>query len=228
MDRTPDVPGDVRESELRIALSPDGAGEISGVDRYPGAMGAALKTQLEPLDESQRRQAIESVLTRSFHGIVVGEISYQGEDDPDAPLVVRWRGRSPQIARPVEGGLVIDSGLLAAELAGRYVRLASRATPLLLRNDERATTSLEVLPPPGARVIADPPFRVQTPFGSYERSDRVTPAGALLRSERLDIGRGRVEPIRYREFVGFAAEVDAAQEQPIRLTVDRRNGAATD
>jgi hypothetical protein len=218
VDRTPGPAGsDVKQDELRIALSQDGGGELSGTERYPGWLGAMLKAQLEPLDATQRRQAVESMLTRSFQGIAVAEASFEGEDDPDAPLVIRWRGRSPQLARPSNGGLVLESALLPADLAGRYVRLATRATPVLLQTLERSAARIEIVPPAGLRVEAEAPSRLATPFGEYERTDR-TEGGRLVRSERLEVGRARIPPDRYADFSAFAAAVDALQEQPIRLT----------
>jgi hypothetical protein len=217
IDRTPRDGGDMKQAELRIVLSPDGGGELSGAERYPGSLGAMLKAQLEPLDANQRRQAVESMLTRSFHGIAVAEVSFEGEGDPDVPLVIRWRGRSPQVARPADGGLVVESALLPANLAGRYVRLASRTTPLLLQTPERSAGRIEIVPPAGLRVQAEPPARLATPFGEYERTDR-TAGGVLVRSERLEMGRARIQPDAYAGFSAFAAAVDAVQEQPIRLT----------
>ncbi len=219
VDRTPRPGGgDVKQTELRVAVAADGAGELSGTERYPGWVGAVLKAQLESLDATQRRQAVESMLTRSFQGITVAEVSFEGEDDPDAPLLVRWRGRAPQLARPSDGGLVFESALAAADLAGRYVRLAARTTPLLLQTSERTVTQIEIVPPAGMQVVAAPPSRLATPFGVYERTDRAAEGGALVRSERLELSRARVQPQAYPEFSAFAATVDATQEQPIRLT----------
>lgn len=219
VDRTPAAAGgDVKETELRVALSPDGGAELSGAERYPGWTGAMLKAQLESLDATQRRQAIESMLSRGFQGIAVAEVSFEGEDDPDAPLVVRWRGRSPQLARPADGGLVFESALAPAGLAGRYVRLATRTTPLLLQAAERSAARIEIVPPAGMQVVAEPPARLASRFGLYERSDEPGAGGSLLRSERLELGRARIPPQTYAEFSAFAAGVDALQEQPIRLT----------
>jgi hypothetical protein len=218
VDRTPASTGtDLKQTELRMALAADGSGELTGVERYPGPLGARVKAQLEGMDASQRRQAIEGMLSRSFQGIAVDQVAFEGEDDPDAPLVIRWHGRSPQLARRADGGLVVESTPLPANVAGRYVRLAARTTPLLLQSPERSASRIEILPPAGLRVVPESPTRVATAFGAYERSDRSTDAGGVIRTERLDLERARISPERYGEFAAFAAGVDAQEEQPIRL-----------
>ena len=202
---------------LRITLAPDGGGDLAGTERYAGSLGATLKAQLEPLDPTQRRQAVESLLARTFHGIAVAEVSFEGEDDADAPLAIRWRGRSPEVARPVDGGLALEAGALPAHLAGRYLRIAVRTTPLLLQTTEQSSARIEIAAPAGMQVVAEPPSRVVTPFGAYERTDRAIAGGGMVRSERLEVPRARIDPGKYRDFSAFAAAVDALQEQPIRI-----------
>ena len=219
VDRTParsPVP-EGKESALRIVLAPDGTAELSGSDRYTGALAAAIKGQLEPLDASQRRQAVEGMLSRMFQGMSLTEVAFEGEDSPDAALAIRWRGQSQRLARPVEGGLVIEPGPVPAQLAPRYLHLAARATPLLLHGADRSRTRVEIVAPPGLRVVAEPPARLETPFGSYQRTDRAEGSG-LVREEELIIERGRIAPERYRDFSAFVAEVDGQREAPVRIT----------
>ena len=219
VDRTPGPSGQDRvESELRIELAQDGSGTLAGVDRFTGTLGAALKAQLEPLDLPRRRQAVESLLTRTFQGVAVSEVLFEGEGDPDAPLAIRWRGRSAQLARPVDGGLVLEAGTQRARLSAKYVRIAARTTPLLIGSPERSSAMMELFPPKGAHVVVGPPARVTTPYGSYERTENETKGGGLVRAERLEVARGRIPPEAYHEFAAFAAAVDAVQDQPIPIT----------
>jgi cellulose synthase operon protein C len=220
LDRTPERSAEVdgREIAIRVALAADGTGELAGTDRYRGVLGAMLKAQLEPLDQNQRRQALEGMLSKSFQGIVLAELAFEGEDDPAVPLTIRWKGRA-RIARPDGAGLLIEASPLPARLGARYVRLASRTTALLLASPERTTLRLELVPPPGQRVAAEPPARLESAFGSYLRTDAPAAGdGSLVREERLEMARGRIPPERYRDFAAFAASVDGLQEGPIRLT----------
>jgi hypothetical protein len=217
--RTPDraLVEEGRELSARLVLAADGSAEATGTDRYLGAAGAELKSGLERLDVSQRRQAVEGLLGRVLGGISVSEVEFAGEDDPAAPLEIRWRARVPDLARATDGGAVLDSALFPARLGARYVQVAARRTPLLVPAPERLTQRIEIVAPAGLRPVADEPRKVEGPFGAYERTDRVT-GEVLVREERLELSRGRIAPERYAEFAGFAATVDQVQERPVVLT----------
>jgi hypothetical protein len=205
-----------REVVARIVLQADGGAAVEGEDRYLGAAGAAAKSAIERLDADDRRQVVESMLARSFRGLALSEAAFLGEDDPDAPLVIRWRGKVPRLARAANGGLVLDAAILPAKLGPRFVQVAARTTPLLLAIPERSVQRVEVVAPEGFAPVALPSAPVETPFGAFARTDRVE-GRTLVREERLDLDRGRVAPERYADFAAFAAAVDAAQEQPIAI-----------
>ena len=68
-----------RDVSVRIALRPDGGGDVEGTDRYSGAMAAAAKAALEKLDAAERRQTVEAILSRTFGGFAVQEMTIEGE-----------------------------------------------------------------------------------------------------------------------------------------------------
>jgi tetratricopeptide (TPR) repeat protein len=205
-----------REVVARIALDADGGATIEGEDRYHGAAGAAAKAAIERLDASDRRQVVEGMLARSFRGVSLSEAAMLGEDDPEAPLVIRWRGKVPQLARAANGGLVLDAPLLPARLGARFVQVAARGTPLLLQIPERSLQRVEIVAPEGLAPVASQARSVESPFGTFARTDRVA-GRTLVREERLELSRGRVAPDRYAEFAAFAGAVDAAQEQALAI-----------
>ena len=220
LDRTPGrkAVADGREVALKVTLGTDGTGDVLGTDRYHGVLGGVLKSQLEPLDADQRRQALESMLSKSFQNISISDFSFEGEDAPSAPLTIRWKGRT-RLALPAGGGLVIDTDPLPARLGARYVRLAARTTPLLFASPEHTSLRLEIVPPAGLRVAAEPPVRVENGYGSFVREDSPgSESGSLVRDETLELFRGRIPPDHYLDFASFAASVDSAQERPIRIT----------
>jgi cellulose synthase operon protein C len=211
-------PGDAdRAIEVEIRLAQDGSAEVSGVDRYPGAAGAELKEGFERLDASDRRQAVEGRLGRVFRGVAITDVAIDGEDDPAAPFVIRWRARVPDLARAANGGLTIEASLFPARLASRFVQLASRRTPLVLPMTDRLRTRLVIRPPPGLRPAAGTARELSSPFGRFERTERLED-GALVREEALELRRARIPPDRYPGFAAFAAGVDEIQDAPVILT----------
>ena len=220
VDRTPErsAVAEGREISLRVVLAADGGAEVTGTDRYLGFAGAVLKAQLEPLDATARRQAVEGLLSSQFRGIEVAAVSFVGEDDPEAPLELRWRAHAAQLARAVEGGLVLESALFPARLGARYVQVAARTTSLLVQSAERTEGRVEIVAPAGLRVEVGESRSVVTPYGTYARSERALDGTGLLREERLEVRRGRIAPERYLEFTTFASAVDGLQEEAVRLT----------
>ncbi|HET7826414.1 MAG TPA: tetratricopeptide repeat protein [Anaeromyxobacter sp.] len=208
---------DRREVSVRIALQADGSAEVEGEDRYHGASGAAAKSSVERLDASGRRQVIEAMLARSFRGVALSEATMLGEADPEAPLVVRWRGRVERLARPAgtgpDAGLVLDAPVLPSRLGARFVQVAARTAPLLLATPERVVQRIEIRAPEGFSTAAAAPRSIESPFGAFSRTEKVE-GNALVREDRLELSRGRIAPDRYGEFAGFAAAVDAAEELP--------------
>jgi hypothetical protein len=97
------------------------------------------------------------------------------------------------------------------------VQRAERTTPLLLDAPEHATTRLTVTPPPGLAPRAGAPERLETPFGLFTRSERVE-GGALVREERLEVARGRIQPAQYPAFAAFAGGVDQIQARPVAFS----------
>ena len=208
-----------REVTVRIALATDGDAEVLGTDTYRGAMGGAAKAAVEPLDASQRRQAVEALVARSLRGVSVIEVAFEGEDDPEVPLVIRWRGRGKDLARTAGERLVLDGAIFPARLSARYVQVAVRQTPLLVPGDERTAQRIEVVAPEGFRPRAAVPLSLDTRLGVFERTERGE-GRTLVREERTELRRGRIDPASVRDLASFAATVDEVQGRPLVLERD--------
>jgi len=213
--RTPPVdPSERRTTRLDIALDAEGGAELKGAEEYRGYEAAALRSSLERLDRAARRQALEQALARSFRSPSLSEVEVTGESDDEGPLVIRWSARVERWARLEEGRAVVDLPVFPALLRARFLQRASRETALLVANDERMALELEVTLPPGWTAVPAGGADLGTPYGHYRRRERAE-GGRLLRQDRFDLVRARVEPADYRSFAEFASAVDAAQEVPM-------------
>jgi hypothetical protein len=215
--RTPDEPAlpDGRELELAVVLAADGSATVTGSDRYRGALGAVIKSAFERMNGPSRRQAVEQFLARTFRGLSIGELAVEGEEEAEAPFTIRWTGTVPALARASDGGLELDALLPQLRLGARFVQLATRRTPLLVAERERAVLRLTVTPPAG---LAPPPAlvprRLQTPLGSFTRSESGD-GGVYRREDRLELERWRVAPEAYQAFAAFCGEVDQIEARPV-------------
>jgi hypothetical protein len=214
-ERTPALPAPDRSDVLlRIQVASGGDATIEGVETYEGFEGAGAKMAIEQLDETGRRRAIEHALSRSFRSLKLEEVGFEGERKVGAPLVIRYRARVAELARPSGGRLVVDDVPYPSRLGSRFAPLAARESPLLIGVDDRSSLRIELTPPPGETPVAGAPVRVEAPQGSYTREERVE-GGRLVRQDRLELRRARVAVEEYPAFARFAAAVDEAQAMPM-------------
>ncbi|HET9599130.1 MAG TPA: hypothetical protein VFP65_26390, partial [Anaeromyxobacteraceae bacterium] len=227
--RTPPGAPEARAVRITAALDAAGGATVEGREEYVGFEASSLRASLERLDPSARRQAAEGGLARSFPGPALLDLAVDGEKDPDAAVVLRWKVRVERWARLAGDRLVVDAPLFPARMGARFVQRAARETPLLVAGDERTTLEVEVVPPAGFRAVPGPALDVPSPWGRYTRADRTT-SGTLLRSDGWALRRARVPPGEFAGFARFASEVDGAQGEPMvfeRVTPgDARPGAA--
>jgi hypothetical protein len=210
-------PAPAREVTVAIALRPDGSAAVEGSERWSGYEGAALRASLEQADAQQRRQAMEQLLSRSFRGGVLEELTFDGEERPREPLRLRWRLSVPAWARREADRLLVDEPVMPPRLAARFAQRAARETPLLVSAPERQIVRIVVTPPPGWRPMAGEGSDLETRYGRYRRSERVE-GGRLVREEGLSLERGRVPPSEWVAFGAFVTAVDDAQSAPMVFT----------
>ncbi|HVP69512.1 MAG TPA: tetratricopeptide repeat protein [Anaeromyxobacteraceae bacterium] len=211
-----DATEDRYEVDLRIAVAAGGDAVLEGSERFTGYDAAGAKAALEELDERGRKQAVEHGLGRSFRGLSLETVSFEGERRTGEPLVIRYRARVPGFAQVAGGRLVVEAVPFASRLGSRYAQIGRRETPLLLPTSERATIRLAIVPPDGATPVPAPARTVEGPHGRYLREERVE-GGALVRVDRTEIARARIPVSEYAAFARFAAEVDEAQAVPVDL-----------
>jgi hypothetical protein len=212
--RTPAGEPEPRRVKLTAALDAEGGATVEGREEYVGFEASSLRASLERLDPSARRQAAEGGLARSFPGPALLDLAVEGEADPDAPVVLRWKVRVDRWARRAGERLVVDAPLFPARMGARFVQRAARETPLLVAADEHTTLEVEVTPPPGFRAVAGQALDVPSAWGRYTRADRTTSV-RLVRSDGWELRRARVPPGEFAAFGAFAAEVDGAQGEPM-------------
>ncbi|HTP52302.1 MAG TPA: tetratricopeptide repeat protein [Anaeromyxobacteraceae bacterium] len=213
--RTPADAGEDRyEVELKISLHPDGSALLEGSERFTGFDAAGAKAALEQVDARGRRQVVEHGLARTFRGLALETLEFEGERRTGEPLVIRYRARVPGLARASEGRLLVDAVPFPARLGARFAQLGTREAPLLIAADERAAVRVVVVPPQGLVPEPQKAREVAGAQGRYRREERVVD-GALVRQDRIELSRARVAVADYAAFARFATEVDEAQAVPM-------------
>jgi hypothetical protein len=204
-----------RASTLRVRLEESGDATVEGTDRYRGESAGFMRSGLERFDAAQRRRIFQQSVTSAFRGGALESLEIRGTEDREGELSIEYRARVPGLARRDGAALVLESPLLPLRLGESYARLGERKLPLLLRGGDPVEQRIELFPPAGTALQAAPPLEVAARWGRYVRTERLE-AGALVREERIEVGRARIVPADYGDFVAFLRAIDGAQAPPVR------------
>src|SRR5438105_5396225 len=164
--RTPaTVAQDGRDIALRFTLDANGAAAGTGRDEHMGFEAAGLKDALERFDDTQRKQAVETMLSRGLRGVELVSLAVEGESEVGGPATAVY-GMRVQLARKDGPQLFVPASLLPQRLARRFMQRAERALPLLVESTEKQTTRAEIVLPQGFHLRSPPaPVSLRTPFG---------------------------------------------------------------
>jgi hypothetical protein len=205
--------------ELRIEA--DGSVRGEGRETFQGYDAAAVSSSLEQIDDSQRRQTVESALSAAFRGATLESLDFELSSVPGAPALVHYRFNAPDFARAEAGGRwSAPVRAFPVRMGERFLHLAARSLPLLIASGERPTLALVLHLPATAQSseVAPAAISLETPFGSYVRTEERAPTLVRM-NERLVLPAQRVQPGQYAEFGSFASRVDVAQSERISFTL---------
>ena len=216
--RTPaGVAADGREVALQLSLDAGGAATGTGRDRHKGFEAAGLKDALERFDETQRRQAVESMLARGLRGVELDSLAAEGETEVGGATTLVY-GLRVQLARRDGNMLFVPASLMPQRLSRRWVQKADRTLPLLVDSAEKQTTRAEVALPAGFHLrSAPPPATLRTPFGDFTWSAREE-RGKLVIEESFALPQQRVTPAQYADFAEFARRLDDVEGRELVVT----------
>jgi len=216
--RTPSGPADDgRDVALQISLDTNGAATGSGRDTHLGFEAAGLKDALERYDDTQRKQAVESMLGRGLRGVELTSLSAEGEAEVGGTATLLY-GLRAQLARRDGAQLFMPASLSPQRVSRRWVQKAERALPLLVDSAEKQTTRAEIALPKGFHLRAPPPpVALRTAYGEFSWSAREQ-GGKLVIEESFALPQQRIPPARYRDFADFARRVDEVEGQELVLT----------
>ena len=215
--RTPaTVAQDGRDIALRFTLDANGAAAGTGRDEHMGFEAAGLKDALERFDDTQRKQAVETMLSRGLRGVELVSLAVEGESEVGGPATAVY-GMRVQLARKDGPQLFVPASLLPQRLARRFMQRAERALPLLVESTEKQTTRAEIVLPQGFHLRSPPaPVSLRTPFGELTFRAREE-HGRIVVEEAFVMPRQRVAPAQYAQFADFARRVDDAEGQELLL-----------
>lgn len=203
---------------LRLSLAADGTLRGEGRESMHTAQAARYRALLGSMSPAQRRQVMQTGLGNYFSGAILEEHGIEALDDPERPLVLRYRLRVPEFAPRRNGALVIPGGFYPYRLGPSLITTPERTLPLLIEDETRSNSRVVVELPPGARVQPPAPLDLEAPLSTF--SYRVRMEQDLLVIEKsLRVRAGRVSPEDYPAFRDFCAQVDRIDAAEIRVEI---------
>lgn len=218
--RTPGTrEADGKVVKLTVALAADGTLTGKGEETYLGLDAAFLRANLEKMSEDQKKQAIEAAIARTFENGTLTDLSIEEQAASGTPVTLRFSFVAPGFARADGGRLTISRGIYPQVFARRFLQQFERRTPLVVASPEKVVIDVELSLSAGATLEGAPQTtRLDTPYGRFERSERVEP-GRLWITEKAALSMTRVQPEQYRAFGDFLTAADRAEQRELAFRV---------
>ena len=215
--------GDSRRVAITLQLEESGGGRADVVETCRGAPAVAWRRILRQIPAAEIDQRFEQLyLGRIVSGAELVHLAIEGQEDPDAPLVLRYRWRARAVARRAGGRLLLPA-LYATVLSPDLARVPSRSLPMVVDDVVDMQLEAHVQPPSGFAIGDVPPdVRLEGGFGRFHAKLVVERDRGLRLTRSLSMSPRRVPPERYPAFAGFCRSVDQAQLAEIPLLRSQR------
>jgi hypothetical protein len=205
-----------RAITVRLALDRDGNGRADVTERLHGTWAVTWREMLRQIDAANLEREFESYVGHQVTAASLTSLHIDGQDDPNADLVLHYTFTAPGIATPRENGLVFE-GVYPAELAGSFAQLPRRTTTLYQGEPLETSLDLTVTLPQGAH-ITEMPHGAQGDNPALHWSVRYeNTADGFHFVRTISAPPSRVTPAQYAAFAQTARGIDTAESQ--RLVV---------
>lgn len=213
--------GDFTTVDLR---DPSGA-RVRLVQRPKGRWDPAVRS-LFGGDDAARDEAVESVLSRRFGGLVMAPLAQHGDyEDLATPVSVTMEARPESLGRPAGSALEFPASFAPHNLLASLATETERTTDLLMGMPWSSRREIVYLFPVASKVETLPqPSEQSTVHGSYRREVQTEVTGEALRvviSEWFAMKTHRVPAKDYVEFRSFIKTVDRLQKETLTVEVIR-------
>jgi cellulose synthase operon protein C len=195
--------------EGRADLRTDGSASLDLTLTFTGNRAIAWRNALDKIPQAKLYDFVERELVApAFDGGHVRELTLEGADAVDRPLLMRARLDVPQLAKKAGRRMAVRPPF--APSIGQLAALPERHTPLLRTTSSHTEVRLRVVVPDGTAMPTSLP-RAELRFGDAFVSSKDTVNGHALEFERtIDLPAGRVQPGEdYAKWQAFVRDADA-------------------
>lgn len=196
-----------------LAMTRQGGARVTIEERHSGASGYFWRGQLEGIPAAELADRFhEGYVSRMFPQSRLVDLRFEGRDDPDAPLLMRYEVEAPAVGRAAGPGVLL-APLFALGPARTLAALPSReTTEVVFGMRQRVVVRVTAPGRAAPRTIED--VSLDGPEGA-RASWRSRVEGNTLTVEReLQIDPRLVTPPQYADFASFcrnATQVEHAE-----------------
>lgn len=222
---------DARRVTMKIQLDKDGAAAVTVTEDLSGWPAVEWNELLQRVgrDRSKLRQEFEQRwLSQHFPGAMLGELDTR--ETPEGGRQVHYTLTSPCMATREGDDLWLSPTFFLSQPGRRYFTEAQRRTPLQLGFEAPLFLEVDVLLPPGARVLdlgasggadaAGVHFSEERMVQSEASQGQGSPAHMYLR-RRWALPLSRIQPEQYQEVAKKLRQVDVLERSPLRIELKR-------
>jgi hypothetical protein len=217
--RLPDPPANesVERRRFELRVTPGGRIDVRGWLQSQGVTAPAWRARYQAA--STRRDRVQRDLADDV-GLVelapgAAGLKLFDLDSPEQPVRIEIRGGR---AAPLEGGAIRLSMGPAYRLTTQYASLQKRSYPVVL-GPRRTSEEIWTLKLAAGHSVGSlpTPVKLDSPFGTYERTVERTATEVTVRST-LVLRAARVAPEHYAAWRKFAQSVDSASGPSLALS----------
>ncbi len=207
-----------RARSLQITLEPDGSGEVKAEEHVKGAEASGYRQTYQA--EGTRKDRFVRSLSGSYPGLVLASQEFEGLDDLERDIEIRYSLRAPQLARREGRELRIGANSIR-ELMRNMAPIAKRAYPLELGVLKTYREERTIQAPKGFKPGLVPAGgEVKSPFGSLLVKNELR-GEQVVSTSVLTFEVDRVAPAQYPAFRRFIEQADDILRQRIAFVPEK-------
>jgi hypothetical protein len=208
----------IHHAEMRVSAG--GTVAVSGEIEWPPAIGAQVKRAFESLDAQVHRLAVSRMLASNYYkGFDLEEFELLGLEDMEAPMRLRFSGRSQQLlVSEGSGQYLVPTGFQGLGLQAGLIRESDRQLDYVSMIRIAGTSQVAVTLEPGVELVGVPATSCfLSELGSYRLAFRRESGSACSARRDFQLRPGRLSPEEYPAFVEFCRDSDRAERGGFRI-----------
>jgi hypothetical protein len=223
---------DARHVTMKMQLDKEGAAAVAVTEELSGWPAVEWNELLQKVgrDRSKLRQEFEQRwLSQHFPGAELGTLDTQ--ETPEGGRQVRYTLTSPRMATREGDALWLSPTFFLSQPGRRYFTESQRRTPLQLGFEAPLVLDVDVLLPPGARVLDLGGSGGADAAGAHFSEERMVQietsqgqgavSAHMYLRRRWQLPLSRIQSEQYQDVAKNLRQVDVLERTPLRIELKR-------